>query len=442
MGATFPDSGGARTGKFAQMAQIARAQAPPVRRRHPAQSLLSFLRSTPSSAHFMPHFKQLSVLRDARAVTASHHKGLLRQAIEIVRMKKRNPGLGASDYFAFRLYDEDYLGTSRPEDFVGWREEGDVALILNARSGVAPAWDKLIFAIFARAYGLPVPRLKALYRPGVAPSTAIAEISFDTREKLAAWLREQAEWPLFAKPAFSEQGYGCFCFTGYDRRADALTTKRGESIPVEVFTGEILGTLRHELRSYKRELGYLFQEVLRPHERIGELLGTDTISGVRVILAQDETGLEFVSAEWKMAIGDSDTDNIRDYSRGNISGEVDLATGRVKRVVGGQWPHASLVTRISTTKRTVSDFVLPDWAEALALCRRAAAMVPLMRMQHWDIALTNRGPCLLEVNDMGSLAGQVYGRGVLTPFVRTLLQRHGNPARYALAKRLAARRPL
>jgi len=88
----------------------------------------------------MPHFKQLSVLRDARAVTASHHKGLLRQAIEIVRMKKRNPGLGASDYFAFRLYDEDYLGTSRPEDFVGWREEGDVALILNARSGVAPAW--------------------------------------------------------------------------------------------------------------------------------------------------------------------------------------------------------------------------------------------------------------------------------------------------------------
>jgi len=88
------------------------------------------------------------------------------------------------------------------------------------------------------------------------------------------------------------------------------------------------------------------------------------------------------------------------------------------------------------------DFVLPDWAEALALCRRAAAMVPLMRMQHWDIALTNRGPCLLEVNDMGSLAGQVYGRGVLTPFVRTLLQRHGNPARYALAKRLAARRPL
>ena len=61
-----------------------------------------------------------------------------------------------------------------------------------------------------------------------------------------------------------------------------------------------------------------------------------------------------------------------------------------------------------------------------------------MRIQHWDIALTDRGPCLLEVNDIGSLAGQVYGKGVLTPRVRSLLQRHGNPAKHLLAKRLTA----
>jgi len=272
------------------------------------------------------------------------------------------------------------------------------------------------------------------------PSAAIAAVTFDTREKLAAWLRTDAQWPLFAKPAFSEQGYGCFRFTGYDRERDALATKSGESIPVDKFTGEIVGSTarRRELRSYKRELGYLFQEVLRPHERIVDLLGTDTISGVRVILIQDEYGHEFVAAEWKMAVGNADTDNIRDYSRGNISGEVDIASGRLKRVIDGQWPHASIVTRIPTTQRSVEDFVLPDWTEALALCRRAAPMLPMMRIQHWDIALTDRGPCLLEVNDMGSLAGQVYGKGVLTARVRALLQRHGNPAKHQLVKRLAA----
>ena len=116
-------------------------------------------------------------------------------------MKKRNPGLGASDYFAFRLYDQDYLGTSCAEDFVGWREEGDVPLILNVRSGVAPAWDKFMFAIFARAYALPVPRLRALYRPGALTSAALADVTLETSERLAIWLRTQEAWPLFAKPA-------------------------------------------------------------------------------------------------------------------------------------------------------------------------------------------------------------------------------------------------
>ena len=70
---------------------------------------------------------------------------------------------------------EEHLGTSRAEAFVGWRDEGDVPLILNARSGVAPAGDKSPFAIFAHARRLPVPRLKAVYCPGT--STAIAEVS-------------------------------------------------------------------------------------------------------------------------------------------------------------------------------------------------------------------------------------------------------------------------
>ena len=76
--------------------------------------------------------------------------------------------------------------------------------------------------------------------------------------------------------------------------------------------------------------------MLRPHERIVDLLGNDAISGVRVILVQDESGIDFVSAEWKMAIGDNDTDNIRDYSRGNISGEIDLELGTIATGGGRQ----------------------------------------------------------------------------------------------------------
>jgi hypothetical protein len=59
-----------------------------------------------------------------------------------------------------------------------------------------------------------------------------------------------------------------------------------------------------------------------------------------------------------------------------------------------------------------------------------------MRIQHWDGALTDQGPRLLEVNDPGSLDGQVYGRGILTARMRALLLRHGDPSKYVLARRL------
>ena len=46
---------------------------------------------------------------------------------------------------------------------------------------------------------------------------------------------------------------------------------------------------------------------------------------------------------------------------------------------------------------------MPDWADVSELCVRAAQCLPDLRLQHWDIALTDRGPVALEVNVLGGL---------------------------------------
>jgi hypothetical protein len=354
-------------------------------------------------------------------------------------MKMRNPGLGATEYFSFRLYDSEYLDGGEVEDFVGWREAGDVPLILNERTAVAHAWDKFTFAILAGAHGLPVAKLRAVYRPGIALKSRIADVTLDSPAQLSAWLRTQQNWPLFAKPVYAVGGFGAFNFIGYRPEGDVLLTKRAEKIDVAQFVSKFVlnAGAKNDSHAYKRQLGYLFQEVLRPHERIAALLENETISGVRVILIQDGSGVEIVSAEWKIVTGNSDTDNIRDYGHGNIGAQVDLASGQIRRVVDNKWPSAKLITHHPRTHRPLKGFVLPDWDETLALCRRAAPKFPLMRIQHWDVALTDQGPRLLEVNDPGSLEGQIYGRGVLTDRMRALLVRHGNPSKHALARRLS-----
>ena len=144
---------------------------------------------------------------------------------------------------------------------------------------------------------------------------------------------------------------------------------------------------------------------------------------MRLVLIQDERGVEVIGALWKLATGANDVDNTRGYSTGNLTGGIDFESGRLCKVLNGYWPHAEIVTKSPDTHRSFEGFVVPYWAEVVALCTRAAAVFPLLRIQYWDIAVTDDGPCILELNDEGFVAGpQLWGRGFLTDRMRALLR--------------------
>mgnify|MGYP000913223704 CR=1 FL=1 len=83
---------------------------------------------------------------------------------------------------------------------------------------------------------------------------------------------------------------------------------------------------------------------------------------------------------------------------------------------------------------------MPDWPQALAACLDAATVFPLMRIQHWDIAFTDRGPKLLELNDVGNVGFiQTFGRGMLTPRLRKILREKGDARRYPWIAKLCNR---
>jgi hypothetical protein len=62
---------------------------------------------------------------------------------------------------------------------------------------------------------------------------------------------------------------------------------------------------------------------------------------------------------------------------------------------------------------------------------RAASLFPAIRNQSWDIAITARGPAILEVNWGGDLnLHQIaHGRGILDDRFTAHLQRCGYEAR-------------
>jgi hypothetical protein len=157
------------------------------------------------------------------------------------------------------------------------------------------------------------------------------------------------------------------------------------------------------------------------------LTGWPAVCGVRLVSLNGPDGATPLRAIWKIAIRPNRVDNFSLGKKGNLIADVDLATGEVSRAIGAFWPRARILSEHPSSGQSFAGFRLPDWSRVLDVCREAGRVFPLMRVHHWDIALTDAGPLILELNDIGATEMlQVHGRGLLTPETREFLKRHAN----------------
>ncbi len=351
-------------------------------------------------------------------------KSLLSQAREIWALKHAGGQCGITDYYWFRLYDENYLSGEGQADFLGWRLQDPFNFALNPRHVVLPAWDKLVFAQIAQAAGLPVAPILACYHPASKlPLSGCRHLA--TIESVVDFLREEAEYPLYSKPAYSQQGEGALALLGYRREDDSLLLAGGRTITIAEFSKRLNEPV--DRRYHRPECGFLFQQILRNATEIEQLTGWSAISGIRLICLNGPEGVIPIAAAWKIAVPPNTVDNFHMGAYGNLVAGVDLSSGRVERVVNGFWPTAQLLERHPVTGHPFLGFHLPGWTTMLDICREAGRVFPLMRVHHWDFALTDRGPAIIELNDMGGTQiVQLLGRGLLKRETREFLKRHAD----------------
>jgi Sugar-transfer associated ATP-grasp len=88
--------------------------------------------------------------------------------------------------------------------------------------------------------------------------------------------------------------------------------------------------------------------------------------------------------------------------------------GEITRVLRGTGAETVLNPVHPDTDQTILGTPIPQWPALSALVAEAARVLPGIRTQSWDVALTDRGPVLLEVNFGGdlNLSQLAYGTGV------------------------------
>jgi hypothetical protein len=350
-------------------------------------------------------------------------KSLLRQLQEVLALRKMGGLCGISDYYWYGLYRDNYLAGRGASDFLGWRLQQQLSLALNPRHVVLPAWDKLVFFLLASAAGLPVAPIKACFHRSDLMRADIGT-HLRTTEEGAAFLRDPSLYPLFAKPAYSQQGFGSASLLGYDESTDLLSLLDGGSIAVPDFVKRLDQSV--DTRFHRPECGFLFQEAFASAAEIRALTGWSALCGVRIVcLNSPEDGAIPIRAVWKIAVAPNHVDNFSLGKYGNLLANIDLTSGEISRTVNGFWPKTRLLREHPVTGKLLEGFRLPGWGKVLEACQLGGRAFPLMRIQHWDFALTEQGPLILELNDLGATEMlQLHGRGILTAETRAFLKRH------------------
>ena len=382
--------------------------------------------------------RRIAQLREYRTwaemATQQTGKSLASQAREILELKSYGGQCGITDYYWHKLYDDNYLEGRGRRDFLGWRLLQEFSLALNPRYAVLPAWDKIVFEQVARDYGLPVVPTLAFFHPALQ-SAQPSGIHLGSLDAAQEFLRDRSHYPLFCKPAFSQGGHGTAFVQHLDESGESLVMLDGKHELITDFVGRLEQTVSREY--HKPQCGFLFQKPLKPAAEIQRITGWTSVCSVRVVCLNGSDGAKPVRAAWKISVPPNHTDNFGMGDHGNLLANVDLQTGRINKTIGGFWPNTQVFANHPRTGLPLEGFQLPGWPKVLELCALGGKVFPLMKVHHWDFALTDAGPVIMELNDIGGTQiSQMHGHGLLTESTRAFLLAHANTQAHPWTSRL------
>jgi hypothetical protein len=323
----------------------------------------------------------LERLRDAFA----SGKGFWGLISDVARLGWGPGRLQANEYFLYRLFEDDRVPAEAKKTFLG---SDRLAEILHALDMPWPqiANDKPTLTALLAGYGLPIPETQAMrHRSRTFPGA----MALRTKSEVEDFLRREAVYPIFGKPTNMMCSLGVSNLERYDRGDDSVVTKRGQRVQV--------ADLAHEVEKYA-EHGYLFQTRLTPHPDIVNVVG-DQLSTVRMFVLADDQGPALLRASWKIPGGESVADNF--WRSGNMLGGLDVQTGTVLRVLRRTRTGTQRVEEHPQTGASFRGLTFPHWDQMRAAVMQGAAAVPSCHFQGWDVALTDRGPILVELEGDG-----------------------------------------
>ncbi len=171
------------------------------------------------------------------------------------------------------------------------------------------------------------------------------------------------------------------------------------------------------LKRLKETNNDFVEDFVQQHERLNEL-SPSGLNTIRIITQLTSNNLvEILGARLRITINSS-VDNL---AAGNIAAPINESTGKIE----GPGVYSDITKKDEFTHPVtgieIVGFEIPFWKESLEMVKQAALLFPQNRSIGWDVAITNKGPELIEGNhDWCKLLWQLPVKKGLKP----ILEKH------------------
>ena len=323
------------------------------------------------------------------------------------------PGkISFGDFVRLRLFDRDFYSDAALSEFVGRRRSCWICARVNYRlDWFGLMSNKIAGSAYLSRYGLPTIPISAIYAPEF-PGANPALLS--DRQQLERFLTSPGNYPLFGKPVESYQSLGSIGLRAFRPAEREIETTSGHRIVLD----QLLSEIETNYRS-----GYIFQPLIHPDRAVAQLCG-DRLASVRIMTALTEDGPKIIRACWKIPAGTNMADNY--WRTGNLLAQIDMQSGRVLRVSSGTGLDVRYHDAHPDTAASLIGFSIPAWPEIKRIALSGAAAMRHVPLIGWDIAPTESGPIIVEMNEVPDFFIVQFAdrRGMLDEELRSLMAFH------------------
>lgn len=330
-----------------------------------------------------------SLIKDFRflyKIGRSHVFSRFRQYLKLRFSKK----MGVEEFVNYEqaLKDEEFRNT-----FLSIREAYFFWKVLNPTKYAVLARDKYVSHLLLEKANIPMPELYAYYHPEKRDS------SF---ESLSMELVSKNVRSCVVKPAVDgAHGAGVFVCKELLYKPDDIIMVKSDGKQMSL----------RDFCKQNKSTSWLFESVVVQSDQIGKF-NRCSVNTVRFMTAlYPDRSVKVFATFMKIGRAGSDVDNAG--GGGNVDCAINIDTGECYNALQfNSYTDVKKIDRHPDSNEMINGVLIENWTEIKKSLCNYQSRIPQLKAIGWDVALTDDGPVIIEINNFWDTTGQLFlGKG-------------------------------